>query len=307
MNVLVVGGHGFIGSHVVDHLVTRGHKVTVFDLGCKRPSKLPGESDKITMIAGDFTKEKDLENAFAGIDAVIHLAWSTTPATAERDPEDDIRTNVLGTILMLRIAIRHGIKKFIFASSGGTVYGANDIPCIAEDNKTLPICTYGVNKLTVEKFLEVFRQKYGLDYAVLRAANPYGERQDINSGVGAITKFLHCVVHGEPIEIWGDGSISRDFFYVGNLAEAFVLAMEKTTPSYIYNVGSGESRTLKEILRLVSEVTGTSPKIIYNQSRNFDVNHVCLNISRIHRELGWVPTVSLREGIYKTYKWLLGQ
>lgn len=304
MKVLVVGGKGFIGSHVVDRLLERGHDVAVFDTPRKKPAFISCESTKLTMIEGDFTKGEDLGEAIKAMDAVIHLAWTTTPATAERDPGYDIVSNVLGTVRMLQMAVQHGVGKIVFSSSGGTVYGESDVPLIAENHQTSPLCTYGASKLAVEKYLEVFQQKFGLDYAVLRPANPYGERQDVNSGVGAITKFLSCAVNGHPITIWGDGSVARDFFYVGDLADAFVAALEKPTPSRIYNIASGANKTLNEIIEIIKSITGKSPDIRYDKKRSFDVKSVCLDISRARRELGWYPKVSLSDGIRRTYEWI---
>jgi UDP-glucose 4-epimerase len=304
MNVLVMGGAGFIGSHIIDALVSKGHSVKIFDLPNIGKHNLLQCLDSVEIIEGDFSNIHELSHALTGVDVVIHLICTTVPGSSNENPVYDVDTNVIGTLNLLDEALRKGVKKIIFASSGGTVYGIPKHLPIPETHPTDPICSYGISKLTIEKYLALYQRLYGLDYTVLRLGNPYGERQRISGIQGAIAVFLGNLLFDRPVTIWGDGSVSRDYFHISDLVSAVMCVIEKSHSSKIFNIAGGDAYSLNEILVLMHEVTGKKPEIRYTPVRALDVPMSCLDISLAQRELGWKPLVSLKEGIAKSWEWL---
>jgi len=300
MKCLLLGGGGFIGSHTVDALLGHGHDVRVFERDDCDMSNLAHVADEIEAVRGDFFNASDLQRSMQGMDVIVHLVSTTLPKSSNEDMAGDIQANVIGTLHMLDAARKAGVRKVIFASSGGTVYGVPQSLPVTEEHPTWPICSHGIGKLTVEKYLHLYHYLHGLDYCVLRIANPYGARQNPLSGQGVVAAFLRNCLRGEPVTIWGDGSAARDFFYVVDLAEAIRMAVEHATPSRVYNIGSGESHTLHEMLDVVRAVTGCVPEVRYHPARNCDVPATFLDIARVTRELAWQPRTSLDEGIART-------
>jgi UDP-glucose 4-epimerase len=304
MKCLVLGGAGFIGSHLVDVLVREGHSVRVFDLPNNSLQNLRQSIGAIEVVQGDFENISDISPTLDGVDVVIHLISTTLPAPSNNNPEYDVQTNVIGTLQMLREAVRKGVKKIVFSSSGGTVYGIPSLLPIPETHPTNPICSHGITKLTIEKYLALYSHLYGLDCTVLRFGNPYGPRQRIKSVQGAVAVFLGCILRNEEITVWGDGSVSRDYFYIDDLVSAVLKAIHSGTGSAVYNIASGNCASLNEILSIISEVTGKKPRVHYAPPRRMDVPVSCLDITRAREGLGWAPQVSMHEGITHTWKWL---
>lgn len=287
MKCLVLGGAGFIGSHIVDALLERGNEVRVFDRPNIDTKNILNSISHIEFQSGDFSNESDLAKALEGIDVVVHLVSTTIPSMSNVDPIYDVETNIAGTIRMLSLAKDTGVKKVVFASSGGTVYGEPLYLPIPENHPNDPICSYGITKLAIEKYLHLFQHLHGLDYSILRIANPYGERQNTGSGLGAINTFLWKVVNKEPITIWGDGEVSRDYFHISDLTAAFVGVIEGGIPSKIYNIGSGVAYSLNEILDVIQTVTGEKAVVHYTPGRKSDVSSNYLDISKAQQDFGW--------------------
>jgi UDP-glucose 4-epimerase len=304
MNCLVLGGAGFIGSHLVDTLVSRGHAVRVFDLPNVSTQNLQQSVNSIEIINGDFENISEVSPTLEGMDVVVHLVSTTMPAPSNMNPVYDVETNVIGTIKMLDEAVKRGVKKIIFASSGGTIYGIPQSLPISEDHPTNPICSHGIGKLAIEKYLELYHHLYNLDYTILRFGNPYGPRQRTKGVQGAVAVFLGHVLADEQITIWGDGSVARDFFYIDDLVSALVKVIESGSKSKVYNIANGKSESLKVILSVIQDVTGKTPKVNYQPPRKLDVPISCLDISKAIKELDWTPRIGLKEGIAKTWKWL---
>lgn len=304
MNCLVLGGAGFIGSHIVDALIFRGHAVRVFDLPNISPRNIEGNLSRVEMVGGDFNNIHDVSPALDDIDVVVHLVCTTLPGPSNENPTYDVESNVIATLNILEKAVQKGVRKIIFPSSGGTVYGIPDVLPVPETHRTDPICSYGITKLTIEKYLSLFHHLYGLEYVILRVGNPYGERQRIDSVQGVIGVFLGKILLGEEITVWGDGSIARDYLYQGDLVSAFVRTIESDTPSRIYNIAGGRAHTVAEILSTIRAVTGEEPRVRFTPPRRLDVPVSCLDISRAAAELGWSPTTALEEGIEKTWRWM---
>lgn len=295
MKCALIGGAGFIGLHLAERLLAAGHAVRVFDL---RDGETPRHRD-IEWIRGDFLDPGSLRGAVAGCDALFHLAWTTLPKSSNDDPAADVGTNVVGTLRLLD-AWRGNRGKFVFISSGGTVYGVPRSVPIAEDHPTQPISSYGITKLTIEKYLELYRVLHGLDYCALRLANPFGERQRVETGQGAVTAFLHRARRGEPVEIWGDGRVVRDYIYIGDIADALVRVLDYRGTRRILNIGSGIGRDLNQVAAAIEAVTGRTLERRYLPGRGFDVPANVLDVSLARAELGWRPATSFEEGLART-------
>lgn len=300
---LVLGGAGFIGSHLVDGLLASGHQVTVFDRPGMAPSHMLARP-ALRILEGDLSNEGDVTEAFAGIDVCFHLISTTLPKSSNADPVFDLESNLVATVRMLQQAVAAGLRKVVFLSSGGTVYGAPQYLPIDEDHVTNPICSYGIAKLAIEKYLELFRHLHGLDYAVIRLSNPYGERQRINASQGAVAVFLGKVLRGESVEIWGDGTVVRDYIHISDVVSALISSAGYQGQQRILNIGSGRGMSLNEVLDGMEQVTGLTAKRVYLPSRPFDVPVSVLSIGRAQSELNWHPEVGFVEGIGRMARWL---
>ncbi len=301
MRTLVLGGNGFIGSHLVDRLLAEGHAVRVFDRNeelYRRP--LAG----VEYCHADFGNRTLLAEALDGIDIVFHLISTTVPKTSNDDPAFDVTSNVVETIALLERCVARGVKKVVFLSSGGTVYGAPAALPVSEDSPTNPECSYGIAKLTIEKYLALFSHLHGLDYVVIRPSNPYGSRQNPFGIQGAISVFLGRVAAGKPIEIWGDGEIVRDYIFVDDLVDGIYRAATQTLKSRILNLGSGQGHSLNAIIANMHEVIGDQVRVVYTPKRLFDVPQIYLDISRAQQELTWRPVTPLAAGIRQTWEFV---
>lgn len=292
---MVLGGGGFIGSYICENLQLLGHQVTVY----KRPDtfseNLEHIKDHVKFINGDFRKETDFVSLLHNVDWVFHLVCTTLPAN--ENVIFDIEENVIPTIKLLEACRETKVKKIIFISSGGTVYGSSNMQYMSEDHPTEPICAYGVQKLMIEKYLHLFHYLYELDYAVLRVSNPYGDRQNPFKPQGVIGVFLAQALLGRSIEIWGDGSVVRDFLYISDVAKAAVMVAEYDGPEKLFNIGSGKANSLNTVIDCIEKVLNTKVNKIYRQGRKQDVPFNLLDISKANNVLGWKPEVELMDGI----------
>lgn len=303
MKFLVIGARGFIGAHVCRELVAQGHEVTALDRATVSNLHSDVLPSLVREVTGDFLNPMDLSGALFGAEVVIHLASTTTPETSNLNPRFDVETNLMGALQLVDVARQHKIKKIVFASSGGTVYGLPEKTPVAEDHPTNPICAYGITKLAIEKFLQLNFKLHDMDYTVLRVSNPYGEGQSPYSRQGAVAVFTHKALTNETIDIWGDGSIIRDYVHVSDVAKAFVQAGLYSGESHIFNIGSGEGRSLRDIVEALQQALARPVAHQYSAGRAFDVPISILDISRAKNELGWHPAVGFTEGIHRNLRW----
>jgi UDP-glucose 4-epimerase len=302
---LVLGGRGFIGSHLTKALLAQGHTVRCFDRPSSGASEVPAaDSANCESFEGDFTNPSDLAHALEGIDTCFHLISTTLPKSSNADPAFDVESNVLGTVRMLTQAVRSGVRKIVFVSSGGTVYGVPESVPIVETHPTDPVCSYGIAKLAIEKYLALFHAEHGLDYAVFRLANPYGEGQRIESSQGAVAVFLGKILRGESVEVWGDGSVIRDYIHIDDVVDALLLALEHPGSERLFNIGSGRGHSINEVLDALEHAVGTQVERRYRPGRSFDVPVSVLCIERARRALGWSPKVGFEEGIGRFADWM---
>jgi UDP-glucose 4-epimerase len=304
MKIVVFGGGGFIGSAIVDRLLLSGHEVRIFE----RPRVLPyrsfGESEKVEWIAGDMLSVHDLATAVEGRDAVLHLVSSTLPKNSNEDMIYDVQSNLVPTLGLLDAMVDRGVGRIVFISSGGTVYGRPKYLPIDEAHPTDPLVSYGITKLAIEKYLLLYQRMRGIKATILRVANPYGERQRAETAQGAVGVFLHRALRGQAIEIWGDGSIIRDYLYVGDVADAFAKALEYGGEESVFNIGSGVGVSLNELIPVIELAIGRKIERRYMPGRAFDVPASVLCNGLAKRELGWEPKVPLPEGIRLTQAWI---
>lgn len=304
MKCLILGGAGFIGSHLAQGLLAEGHEVRIFD----RPNLLlPPElrSDpRIKWFEGDFLNQDELAQVVPGSEVIFHLVSATLPKSSNDNPVYDVQSNVIGTLHLLDLARLHGIRRVIFASSGGTVYGLPRSLPVSETHPTEPLVSYGITKLAIEKYLHMYRELYGIDYCVLRLANPFGERQRVSAAQGAVAVFLHRALHDEMIHIWGDGSVTRDYIYIKDVVNAFIKAMNFTGEQRVFNIGSGHGMSLNDILAAIEKLLGKPVARSYETSRNFDVPVNVLDIARAREQFAWQPVVTFQEGLANTLRWM---
>lgn len=300
MKVLVFGGCGFIGSHLVDALLDAGHSVRVLDHSPERfRPPLPG----VDIHKAELGDEAAVRKALQGMDMVYHALSTTLPESSNRDPEADVLGNLLPMLRLLNAMKEEGVKRMVYLSSGGTVYGNTDVVPTPESQVLNPVCSYGIVKSAIEKYLFMHQHLHGLQPVVIRPANPYGPRQNPTGIQGAISTFMSRMMRGEPIEIWGDGSIVRDFFHVADLARLCVQAGDSNKTG-IYNAGSGKGCSIRELVNIVAETGGFDPRVDFKPARSFDVHKVVLDISKAGRDFGWQPRISLREGILDFWQWM---
>ncbi len=300
MKILLLGGNGFIGSHLLDELKAAGHAIRVF---ARDPDPWRAAVEGVEYRLGDFSDTPLLAETMQGIDVVVHLISTTVPGTSNLDPVADIRSNLINTVQLLQLMTVAGVRKIVFFSSGGTVYGLPHKLPIDEAHPVSPICSYGVVKAAIENYLGMFSHLHGLKTLILRPSNPFGPRQWHRRGQGVIATFLDRVLRDEPIVIWGDGSICRDYLYIDDLVRLCRLAIE-TEAEGVFNVGSGEGRTLNDIVSAMEFVTGKRARIEYAPARRFDVPEVVLDIAKARDTFGWKPEVDFMDGLERHCRWL---
>lgn len=300
-SALVLGGGGFIGSALRKKLAAYDKAVTILSRSAPETSLSPNEN----WVTGDLADTALLSNILTQDQDIYHLVSSSIPANGNWDVANDIHQSVLPTLDLLKLAVTQKARRVIFVSSGGTVYGpAAQVPT-PEDSPTTPITSYGVSKLTIENYLRIFAHHHGLSYRVARVANPFGPGQRPLRQQGVIANLMHQALNGHPFQIWGDGSVARDFIHVDDVADALVALANYEGEECIFNVGSGQARTIKSIADDIDATMGLSDHpVIHHAPRPFDVPVSYLDISRIRQETGWSPQSPWRESLKQTLDWL---
>ena len=293
-NYLILGGSGFLGEHLSRALLTQGASVTVF-------SRSKPRTNGVKWIKGDMHEIDMHINLLDSIDCVYHLAWSTVPVIAQENPLDDLHANVASTLKLLELLTVSQVKSFVFASSGGTVYGEPQHLPIPEDHPTHPVGIYGVSKLAVENYSLAYSHAHGFKTYIMRIANIFGRTGQNHRAQGAVDIFLDRALSGRPIEIWGDGSVVRDFVYIDDVVDAFVRVKDIDHEQGIFNIGSGTGYDLKNIILTIEHLVGNRVKVIY-MNKYAGVQSNVLDVERAYQVFGWQPQTSLEEGLQKMLK-----
>jgi UDP-glucose 4-epimerase len=301
---IVFGGAGFIGSHIAAALVNNGHDVTVFDTFPLTMANLNPIKDSIKIIRGDFLNEKDMDGILKGIDYVFHYISTTVPVSSKNDPVYDVASNIIGSVKLFQAAVKNNVKRIVFPSSGGTIYGEPENVPVRETEPLNPLDPYAISKLAIEKYLHYFYHAQGLNYTVVRYSNPYGEGQNPHGMQGVIPIFLAKVKEGQQPVIYGDGSTIRDYIYIEDAVAATIALVEKPVEGHVFNVGSGEGTSLNELVDIMSKVVGKKIKPQYIPDSRHYIQKIVLDTSKIRHEIGWKPETSIHEGIRKTWEWI---
>ncbi|MCP4397490.1 MAG: NAD-dependent epimerase/dehydratase family protein [bacterium] len=304
-NILVTGGNGFVGSHLVNALVQHEqHRVVVIDLYPSPYNDFPSDAIFIQADLADYALIRRIIEDH-NIAVVYHVAWATIHETSLKDPAADIHVNLLPTVKLLEACRDTEVKRVIYLSSGGTVYGIPQSLPIEEGHPTNPICAYGVTKLAVEKYLYMYAYLYGLDTIIFRPSVLYGPRQNPHRRQGAITVFLYQALRGHPTTIWGDGKARRDYLYIDDMVAALLDALTLPYGNHpIFNLGGKQAYTLIQLVEEIRETLGVKIDVRYQDARKFDVPELHLDCRNAAEHLHWAPIVSLPEGVLKTAEWL---
>jgi len=298
MKALVTGGAGFIGSHVGDHLLAAGIEVVVLDdLSTGRIEQVPAGASLYQLDLRSPWLEQVLQQERP--DVVVHHAAQPSVRISVADPIHDADVNVLGTLRLLDQALRVGVRRFIFASSGGTVYGEADALPTPEDYPGRPVSPYGVGKLASEHYLHYYHVVHGLSYAALRYANVYGPRQDPHGEAGVVAIFSQRLLGGEAAIINGDGLQTRDYVYVEDAARANRCALESNAIG-AFNIGTGQETNVVELFHALRRLAGSDAPERHGPAKMGEQRRSCVAIGRAERELGWRPAVGLEEGLERT-------
>lgn len=301
MNILVTGGAGFIGSNLADAFIEAGHRVVVVDnLYMGRTKNLHPDVKFYLMDirAAEVEKVFQTEN----IDLVYHQAAQMDVRASVEDPMFDANVNVLGSLNLLQNSVKYKVKKFLFASTGGAIYGEQDYFPADEDHPTRPCSPYGITKLTMEKYLYYYKEVFDLNYTILRYANVYGPRQNPHGEAGVVAIFIQKMMAGGTPIINGDGKQTRDFVFVGDVVRANLLAIENGT-NEIFNIGTGLESDVNQIFRGLNELSGNRTSEKHGPAKEGEQMRSVVSYDKIKSHLGWTPQVELREGLSKTLEY----
>ena len=301
MNILLLGAAGFIGTNLALSLSReKENRLTLVDVTSDFFPQVCRDLPNAKILACPIGVDTDFSSLLAGQDVVYHLVSTTVPTTSNQQVADELTANVVMTAKFLDACVSCGVQKVVFISSGGTVYGKETACPLKEDTPTNPITSYGVQKVTTEKLLYLYRYMHGLDYRVVRLANPYGPYQRPNGVLGAVTTFTYKSLKGEPITVYGDGSVVRDFIYIDDAVRGILNIANSQGKHRTYNLGCGKGTSIRQVLDVIQSTLQIPMNIQYLPGRKVDVPVNYLDISRYESDCGVLHPVSLSEGILKT-------
>lgn len=295
---LVLGAGGFIGTNLCLALRARGIAVTGFGR-----SPAPTVLADVAWVSGTL-EAGGLDALVEGHSHVFDLIGAGLPNSSNDNPAQIVADGVPAKVRLLEACRRQQVRRFVFASSGGTVYGVTDTIPVREDAPTEPISAYGIGKLVVEKYLSLYRHLYGFDSRILRIANAYGPHQDARRGQGLVAALLGRLLEGAPVEIWGSGSVVRDYIHIDDVVSAMLACLEHDGTGRVFNVGSGIGRSVIEVLQDAARITGCTPRLLHREGRGADVPVNILDSGRLRQETGWSPCVAWEDGLRSTASWI---
>ena len=306
MNIILLGAAGFIGTNLVTALAKDpNNNITAVDRS-KSYFKALNDLDIPTLkiIQSELTMDSDFENLVKGQDVLYHLVSTTVPTTSNQSIAEELKNNVILSANLFEACVHQGVKKVVFLSSGGTVYG-KEVECpLNEKTPTNPITSYGIQKVTIEKLLFLYNYMYGLDYRIVRLANPYGPYQRPNGVLGAVTTFTYKALKGEEIQVYGDGSVVRDFIYIDDAIRGIMKIVNGVDRHHTFNPGCGYGTSIKQVLETIQDALDIEVKVKYTEARKVDVPVNYLDIKRYETAYGALNPISLRDGIRKTAEFM---
>lgn len=293
---LVVGANGFLGSHLVDGLAQNGYRVVAFDRYSSAPKF--AEHQSVEILKGDILSEPDLISTLEGVDYVFYSFSATTPFTSEDDPYSDIELNLKHCVSFFGSCVEKGVKKIVYLSSGGAIYGPTaEQKAAKETDLPLPVSPYGICKLATEHYLAYFLKKFGLPYLIFRVANPYGPRQVLKHSQGVIPAFIEKIQNNEQITVFGDGSSSRDYIFIGDAVDMMLKAFESEPRYNLYNIGSGRQTTLNEIIESLKRHMDRDFEVAFKPQPKTFVHSAQISIDRYTKEFGKPHITPIKQGI----------
>jgi UDP-glucose 4-epimerase len=302
---LVIGGYGFIGRELIRLLLASGRKVTVLGRRSQPSAEI---SQGCAYVSGDYGNAGILRGLLtAGIE-VIDLAYSTVPKTSYGDPVFDLLSNLPASVGLLQECHLAGVSKIVLVSSGGTVYGHSRFLPITEDHPTEPVSPYGITKLTIDRYAQMFFKTLDLPVAVARPANAYGETQRPGLGQGFLAEAIDAVLHGREVPVFGAQGSVRDYIHVRDVATGILAVLDSGEPGQVYNIGTGNGTSNLEALQIVEDLScpvGYPVKINTLPLRRFDVQSNILSSAKLQKISNWNPKISIREGIHKMWNFAL--
>lgn len=305
MNILILGAAGFIGTNLTIKLAENSeNKITLVDKKMTYFSSIEKFNFPSVEIKEAFL-DVDMDfSILEGQDVVYHLVSTNVPTNSNQHITQDIQANVLFSSNLFDFCMKYGVKKVVFISSGGTVYGKEAACPISENTPTNPISSYGVQKIIIEKLLYLYNYMYGLDYRIIRLANPYGPYQRPNGVLGAVTTFTYKALKGDEVQVYGDGSIVRDFIYIDDAIRGIINIVNGENKYHTFNLGCGYGTSIKEVLEAIELSLGLKMNIVYKEGRSVDVPINYLDISRYEKYYGSLNPINLEDGIKKTAEFM---
>jgi len=299
MNILVTGGAGFIGSHVVDAYINDNHNVVIVDDMSRGRKEFINPRATFHQIS---ISDPQLANIIQkeSIKVISHHAAQISVSDSVKNPVKDAESNIIGTLQLLQNAVECGVNKFIFASTGGAIYGEQDYFPAGEDHPQKPTSPYGLSKLSVEGYLKFYKEQYGLKSIIFRYGNVFGPRQNPNGEAGVVAIFNNRLLKGQAPIINGDGEQTRDYIFVRDVVKANLLAL-KLNGSDTFNVGTGQETSVNELTHLILEVAESNIDVQTSKKNNFEQRRSCLDYKKLKESLNWSPKVSLKEGLSETF------
>lgn len=306
MKIILLGAAGFIGTNLVIELAKNPeNEITVVDrdkLYFKNIIDLG--LPRVSIVESDLTMDTDYEELVQGQDLVYHLISTTVPTTSNQHIAEELKANVVLSANLFEACVKKSVKKVVFISSGGTVYGKESKCPLNEKTPTNPITSYGIQKMSIEKLLYLYNYMYGLDYRIIRLANPYGPYQRPNGVLGAVTTFTYKAIKGEEINVYGDGSVVRDFIFIDDAVRGIQKIVEGTDRHHTFNLGCGYGTSIKQVLDTIERALGITLNVKYTEARKVDVPVNYLDIKRFETAYGSLNPISLEEGIRKTAEFM---
>lgn len=305
MNIVVLGAAGFIGTNLSFQLsADKKNKLTLVDqkMGYFQPI-LKGK-DNINLLESELNIDTDFTALVNGQEVVYHLMSTTVPRTSNQHIAQELNANIVTTANLLDACVKSGVKKVVFMSSGGTVYGKEIVCPLKETMLTYPISSYGIQKITIEKLLYLYNYLYGLDYRVIRLANPYGPYQRPNGGLGAVTTFIYHALTNSQITVFGDGSVVRDYIYIDDAINGIINIVNCEEQLHTFNLGSGKGTSINEVISCISDTLGLKLNVVYEQGRKCDVPINFLDMTKYEKYIGKFNPLSLSNGIIKTAEFM---
>lgn len=300
---VILGGAGFIGSNLARALVARGDSPRIFT----RPSfdvlNVEDILDRIDLVYGDFMDDVALREATQGVDTVFHLVSTTFPGMTLESSVYDLLSNLLPTIRLVETCLSNNVRKIVYASSGGTIYGEPQATPIVEDHSLMPKSSYGQSKLTIENYLRFYSRVSSLDVDILRISNPYGPGQNPLGVQGIVAVAMGCTFFDRPLRIFGQGETVRDYIYVDDVIEMMLLSCDRPG-SHLVNVSSGEGHSVMDIIAMIEETSGRVIRKEFVPARHGDVAVSILSSDRAREVFGWEAKVDMREGLARTWDWV---